>query len=133
VPRVQAKVVNLPIQYEYITFSTELPWPNDENARPHLETYSNPLNWSNGHKAFVTWLSCLSPLVTTYTPGAYAAGLDQYKRQWGGASTIYTGVYAGITTFTLCFALAPMILAPFSELRGRRLVFLVAGVVYCIS
>ncbi|KAF2671553.1 MFS general substrate transporter [Microthyrium microscopicum] len=44
-----------------------------------------------------------------------------------------TAVYAGITTFTMCFAVAAMVLAPFSELQGRRPVFLVAGVVYCIS
>jgi MFS family permease len=123
-------IANLPIQYEYLTFSTDFPSPQTSIPRPSLKKYSDPLSWTKGRKAFVTWLSCLSTLVTTYTPGAYASGLDQYKKQWGISST---DVYAGITTFTLCFALAPMILAPFSELQGRRPVFLVAGLVYCIS
>ena len=33
----------------------------------------------------------------------------------------------------MCFAVAPMFLAPFSELQGRRPVFLVAGVAYVVS
>ncbi|KAI1503728.1 major facilitator superfamily domain-containing protein [Biscogniauxia marginata] len=97
---------------------------------PSLTQYSDPQSWSPRRKAFVTWLSCFSTFVTTYTPGAYAAGLPQYKAEWGISDI---EVYAGITVFTILFALAPMFLASFSELMGRRPLFLVAGVVYVIS
>ena len=72
----------------------------------------------------------MSTLITTYTPGAYTAGLDQYRREW---DLSVTTVYAGVTIFTLCFAAAPMILAPCSELQGRRPVFVTAGIVFVIS
>ncbi|KAI9658050.1 MAG: hypothetical protein M1821_002710 [Bathelium mastoideum] len=130
-------VVEKPIEYRYLTFATdlgELENPEKELPSqlqvPSLTSFQDPVTWSSQRKVFVTWLSCLSTLVTTYTPGAYTTGLDQYKHAWGISTT---AVYAGITTFTLCFAIAPMVLAPFSELQGRRPVFLAAGVVYVVS
>ncbi len=42
-------------------------------------------------------------------------------------------VLAGITTFTGGFGLAPMFLAPFSEINGRYPVFVVSGVLYVIA
>lgn len=141
--------VQRPIEYLYITFSTDITSSRSladhaqspqatagEEATvgpsngPSLSQFENPLCWTHRRKTFVTWLSCLSTFVTTYTPGAYAAGLPQYRSQWG-ISTI--AVYGGITVFTVCFAVAPMFLASFSELVGRRPLFLAAGVVYVIS
>lgn len=97
---------------------------------PALAKYGDPQKWSTYRKSFVTWLSCLSTFVTTYTPGAYAAGAPQYVAVWGVGTM---SVYAGITVFTLCFAIAPMFLAPLSELTGRRPLFLAAGVVFVVS
>ncbi len=126
-----------PITYRYLTFSTTLPRPADgaepssaPPPRPSLSGYQDPREWKPALKVFVTWLCCLSTLVTTYTPGAYTIGLEQYKAEWGITTT---AVYAGITIFTLCFAVAPMILAPFSETHGRRPVFLAAGIVYVLG
>lgn len=40
----------------------------------------------------------------------------------------------GITMFTSGFAIAPMILAPFSEINGRRPVFIATGALFvCAS
>jgi multidrug resistance protein len=120
----------LPIQYGYLEFSTHLEFSDSAPSSASLERYRDPLSWSRGTKIFVTWLSCLSTFVTTYTPGAYTAGLDQYKIDWGVSTT---AVYGGITTFTILFAIAPLVLSPFSEITGRRPVFLVAGVLYCTA
>ena len=69
-------------------------------------------------------------MVTTYTPGAYTTGLEQYRKEW---HLDVTTVYAGVTVFTICFAIAPMILAPFSELQGRRPVFVASGIIFVIA
>jgi MFS family permease len=124
-----------PVRYQYLTFSTELPRPPKETnpgtpPYPSLSKYDDPQGWSKRVKTFVTWLSCLATFVTTYTPGAYAAGLPQYEAEWGISST---AVYGGITLFTLLFATAPMFLASLSELTGRRPLFLAAGVVFVVS
>ncbi|KAI0967313.1 MFS general substrate transporter [Xylaria arbuscula] len=136
----------IPIRYEYLTYATDLSaWVSKEGSDdreikalplsawdpfPSLSQFDDPRQWSPGRKAFVTWLSCSTTFVTTYTPGAYAAGRPQYKDMWELSDI---AVYAGITLFTLLFAVAPMFLASFSELTGRRPLFLAAGVVYVIS
>lgn len=122
------------VQYRYLDFSTEL-LPPDEIYQgkvpyPSLEKYKDPQSWTAQTKILVTWLSCLATFVTTYTPGAYAAGLPQYKAEWGISDT---AVYGGITLFTLLFAIAPMFLASLSELTGRRPLFLAVGLVYVVS
>ena len=125
-----------PIIYHDLTFATTVTPPANSTELvvpplcPSLSGYQDPFKWTRTRKIFVTWLSCLSTVVTTYTPGAYTAGLTQYKAEWGITTM---AVYAGITTFTVCFAVAPMILAPFSETYGRRPVFLTAGLVYVLS
>ncbi|GAB1316518.1 MFS general substrate transporter [Madurella fahalii] len=132
-----------PIVHRYLTFSTDLtsvphPIPDSIN-RDHRHSqhdairrkFSDPQAWTPLRKSLVTYLSCLATFVTTYTPGAYAAGFGAYRVEWPGLSS--TAVYAGITLFTLCFAAAPMMLASLSELAGRRPLFLAAGVVFLAS
>jgi multidrug resistance protein len=43
-----------------------------------------------------------------------------------------TAIAVGITTFTCGFGIAPMVLAPFSEINGRRPIFVVTGVLFVI-
>ncbi|KAI1260748.1 major facilitator superfamily domain-containing protein [Xylariaceae sp. FL1019] len=95
-----------------------------------LTKYGNPQEWSPSRKKLVLSLSCAATFVTTYTPGAYSAGLPQYQAEWD-VNTIQ--VYLGLTLFTLLFALAPMFLASLSELSGRRPLFVAAGIVYVAS
>ncbi|KAI1821805.1 MFS general substrate transporter [Xylaria intraflava] len=138
----------MPPRYELLTYATDLsalaqkeevsrgdslPSSAHSNAPPLLPSFSqfdDPQSWSPARKVFVTWLSCSTTFVTTYTPGAYTAGLSGYKAMWGVSDL---AIYAGVTLFTLLFAIAPMFLASLSELVGRRPLFLVAGVVYVIS
>ncbi|KAI2618925.1 MFS general substrate transporter [Hypoxylon sp. NC1633] len=117
----------IPVHYEYLTYATDLSaW----HSLPPLSQFDDPQGWPPGRKVFVTWLSCSATFITTYTPGAYAAGRPQYKTAFGLTDQ---AVYAGITLFTLLFAIAPMFLASFSELMGRRPLFLSAGAVYVVS
>lgn len=49
--------------------------------------------------------------------------------EWGVSRL---AVLVGLTTFCIGFAVAPMVLAPFSEINGRYPVFLVSGTLYFI-
>lgn len=130
-PRFDQTLENAPIVYHYLNFETELLPPPGHDAQdgnatlyghhatrtPMLKDYVSPLDWSRSRKTFTVWLSCIATLVTTYTAGSYASGSSQYQAQWHISNE---AVSAGIATFTLSFAVAPMLLAPLSELNGRR-------------
>lgn len=127
-----------PIVYHYLTFETELPSPislgacQDPSAvpaPPDLRQYVSPFTWSKNRKNFMTWLSCAVTAVTAYTAGSYSPVSQQLSIYWH-ISQVAT--YVGITMFTTGFAVAPMFLAPFSELNGRRPVFIASGILFVI-
>ena len=127
-----------PIIYHYLIFETELPPPTslgpcrDGTAAPEppdLRNYVSPFTWSESRKTFMTWLSCAVTVVTAYTAGSYSPASQQMSEYWH-VSQVAT--YVGITTFTTGFAIAPMVLAPFSELNGRKPVFIATGILFVI-
>ncbi|KAI9870019.1 MAG: hypothetical protein M1823_008875, partial [Watsoniomyces obsoletus] len=69
----------------------------------------------------MTYLSCSVNAVAAYASGAYASPEAQLIAKWGVSHVVYN---LGITIFTIGFGIAPMILAPFSEINGRRPVFI---------
>ncbi|ORY02466.1 major facilitator superfamily domain-containing protein [Clohesyomyces aquaticus] len=127
------------IVYYYLEFETELPnptliypsWDGQEEAppRPNLLQYTSPFEWSNGRKSVIIWISCIITALTAFTAGAYSPGLGQMTQEWGVSSV---AALVGITTFTTGFAFAPMVLAPFSEINGRRPVFIASGILFVI-
>ncbi|KAL8800764.1 MAG: hypothetical protein Q9182_004928 [Xanthomendoza sp. 2 TL-2023] len=130
----------VPIVYHYLTFDTELPTPSrnhlqkeanvdTEPTPPDLRNYISPFQWPESRKTFTTWLSCAVTIVTAYTAGSYAPAADQMMEAWHVGRT---AIYVGITTFTTGFATAPMILAPFSEINGRKPVFIATGALFVI-
>ena len=128
----------MPIVYHYLTFETDLPpptrlGPTQHNSPapepPDLRNYVSPFTWSESRKTFTTWLSCLITVVTAYTAGSYSPASNQLSEYWGVSQT---AILVGISTFTTGFATAPMILAPFSELNGRRPVFIATGILFVI-
>lgn len=132
------KLGDVPIIYHYLTFETELPSPtslgpaqDDSPApkQPDLRNYVSPFTWSKSRKTFTTWLSCAITVVTAYTAGSYSPPSRQMSEYWGVSQT---AIYVGITTFTTGFAIAPMVLAPFSELNGRKPVFVTTGILFVI-
>lgn len=56
-------------------------------------------------------------------------GIEQMRTHWN-VSTV--AMLCGITTFTTGFGIAPMVLAPFSEINGRRPVFIATGVLFVV-
>lgn len=130
------------VVWHYLTFDTALPIPahikqDSETAAnrspppecPDLRQYQNPFFWSRGRKRFMSYFGCISTMIIAYSAGAYAAGEKQITKEWHISEPAFE---VGITVFTCGFAVAPMILAPFSEINGRRPVFLATGAGYTL-
>ena len=130
---------DFPITYQYLTFDTELPAPTYLHSKvdnaspapepPDLANYVSPFTWSEARKNLTTWLSCVATVVTAYTAGSYSAGSIEMSKEFGVSQI---AIYVGITTFTTGFAIAPMVLAPFSEINGRKPVFVVTGILFVV-
>lgn len=126
-----------PIIYHYLTFQTPIPDPSRPTCavvipgprEPNLMKYMSPFDWPNHRKNFIITLSCIATMVTAFTAGSYAPAAEQMALEWGVSEI---AVLVGITTFCVGFAMAPMVLAPFSEINGRYPVFVGAGVLYVI-
>ncbi|EPE30256.1 MFS general substrate transporter [Glarea lozoyensis ATCC 20868] len=130
--------LNTPIQHHYLTFETTLPHPTTgisstpngpTPAPPNLKKYTSPFEWPERKKNGILWLSCIATLITAATAGSYSPAVAQMSAEWG-ISDVATVV--GITTFCCGFAIAPMVLAPFSEINGRYPVFVAAGILYFV-
>ena len=130
------------VVWHYLTFETKLPspafqiQPHDASKtskqppeHPDLKQYTSPFLWPRRVKHFHAWFGCISTSITAYTAGSYAAGADQMMREWNISEPVFE---VGITLFTCGFGLAPMFLAPFSEINGRRPVFVITGTLFCV-
>jgi hypothetical protein len=128
------------ITYLYLTFETPLPnanvtigrslTPQPAPAPPDLQAYANPLLWPTYRKNMVLALSCVATFLTAYTAGSYSPPQHLIQADLNAPTNL--SVLAGITTFCTGFALAPMVLAPFSEINGRYPVFVVSGIVFVV-
>ncbi|KAL2024915.1 hypothetical protein VTK56DRAFT_3614 [Thermocarpiscus australiensis] len=133
------------ISHLYLTFSTHLPTANTTIRTrsealppppnqtpldpPDLTPYTNPQSWPSTRKNLLLALSCIATFLTAYTAGSYSPAQALIQSSLRPHPTT-EGVLAGITTFCGGFALAPMVLAPLSEMNGRYPVFVAAGAVY---
>ncbi|KAI0869192.1 major facilitator superfamily domain-containing protein [Hypoxylon argillaceum] len=128
------------IEYLYLTFNTPIPNPafradlppSDEapvSPTPDLVGFTNPLDWPKSRKNVIVVLSCVATFLASYATGAYSPAAPFIANELH-TTTLATEV--GVTTFCFGFALAPMALAPFSEVHGRYPVFAVAGVILTI-
>lgn len=136
---------NTAITYRYLTFDTPLPTPNNTilapNAAPqsqqpsrppaeiNLAPYQNPTQWPQHRKAYHLVLCCIATMLTAYCAGSYSPPASIMQTTFHASRT---AVMTGITTFCTGFALAPMVLAPFSEINGRYPIFAVSGVVFVV-
>jgi hypothetical protein len=119
----------------YLTWNTELPVPapcgphvpysQEPPDEPNISRYRSPFDWSEGHKSFILWLSCIVTAGTAYSAGSYAPAIDQFTEYFHVSEE---AAELGVTVFTVGFGAAPMILAPLSEIKGRKPVFIGAGV-----
>jgi MFS family permease len=77
----------------------------------------------------MTGVSCTSTLFASFAASCYSPGADQMKSEWQVSKV---AVLVGITTFTSGFAIGPMVLAPFSEVYGRKPVFVATAILFAI-
>lgn len=125
------------IEYLYLDFDTELPAPYGLSESkefstppppcPNLNKYTSPFLWSSGRKSMITWLACGVTLLAAYSAGEYTPASAQLLSEWQVSQVAYN---VGVTTFTAGFGIAPMVLAPFSEINGRRPVFIASGILF---
>jgi multidrug resistance protein len=127
------------IVWQYLSFETDLPHPTTIHPTrpdqglppdpPNLAKYGDPFEWSAKRKNLTIWVACVITCLTAFTAGAYSPGVGQMTEEWGISNV---AALVGITTFTSGFAIAPMVLAPFSEINGRRPVFIASGILFVI-
>ncbi|KAI9371969.1 major facilitator superfamily domain-containing protein [Aspergillus egyptiacus] len=128
-----------PIEHLYLTFDTPLPHPVGLSSPqpglpapppcPDLSHYASPFLWSKSRKAAITMISCGVTAMSAYAAGEYTPPSDELTAKWNVSRVVYN---LGITLFCLGFGIAPMILAPFSEINGRRPIFVSSGVVFTV-
>jgi hypothetical protein len=80
----------------------------------------NPFNWSRGRKAFITLLLCLMTLFIGLATTAYSSGIDSMCDDLGVSTELGQ---LGLFCFNFACAPAPLFLAPFCELVGRRVIY----------
>ena len=124
-------------EHRYLTFDTPIPTtpvlPSDVKADlppcPNLNKYTDPFQWPRPRKLLVTALCCCGNAIAAYASGAYASPGETLIRKW---HISYVAYQTGITIFTAAFGFAPMLLAPFSEINGRRPVFVATAILFTL-
>tara|TARA_R110002003_G_scaffold1815_3_gene23533 strand:+ start:752 stop:2536 length:1785 start_codon:yes stop_codon:yes gene_type:complete len=90
----------------------------------------NPQDWPMLKKAMVIFFMSYSTLVVVMYSTSYTSGIPGMMRTFGIESK--TLVVLGITTYLCGLAVGSLLLAPLSEMYGRRPVYLIAVAVFTI-
>lgn len=122
---------------EYLTFETEIPslttitLPDGSVLdAPNLKKFQSPFHWSTARKNVVLFISCCVTLLAAYSAGSYSMAAEQLRTKWSLDDVAFN---IGVTTWAVGFACSPMILAPLSEINGRRPVFIGSGVLFLVA
>ncbi|KAI5304242.1 hypothetical protein KEM56_006701 [Ascosphaera pollenicola] len=118
------------IEWQYLTFDTEVPPlasrpPMDLATPPNLRKYESPFLWNRTRKVIVTIICSIATGISAIAAGSYNSASGAMQKKWNVSPVV---VELGITIFCVGFAIAPMLLAPFSEINGRRPLFVASGV-----
>ncbi|KAF7712068.1 MFS-type transporter [Penicillium ucsense] len=89
----------------------------------------NPFNWSAKRKAFISLLLCMMTLFIGLATTAYSSGISRMTEDFGVSTELGQ---LGLFTFNFTCALAPLFLAPFCELAGRRVIYVGAYVCFAL-
>ncbi|KAL2109526.1 hypothetical protein VUR80DRAFT_2332 [Thermomyces stellatus] len=92
--------------------------------------HRSPFEWPRRKKIVVLIGPVFAAMLAAYAAGAYAMAQQPLMAKWGVSSTVYN---IGITVFVAGFGVAPMLLAPISEVYGRYGVFAGAGLVFFLG
>ncbi|KAF1358504.1 MFS general substrate transporter [Lizonia empirigonia] len=90
----------------------------------------NPQDWPLPKKALVIFIMSYSTLVVVMYSTSYTSGIPGMMATFGIHSK--TLVVLGITTYLAGLALGSLLLAPLSEMYGRRPVYLIAVAIFTI-
>ncbi|CAF1472609.1 unnamed protein product [Adineta steineri] len=82
----------------------------------------NPQTWNDMYKWFLTVFVGIATLAVTFCSSAYVGELQGLQQEFNTSMEVFT---LGITLFVLGFAVGPLIWAPFSEVLGRRILFII--------
>jgi len=93
------------------------------------EDPANPYNWPAWRKWTVTLLTSCGGLVTLMTGTMMAPALGQISRD---LHTTDSTTQMTLSIYVLSFAFGPMVLAPMTEVFGRKPVWLVSGCFYIL-
>lgn len=100
----------------------EVDWDGEEDPK-------NPLNWPLWYKgvtvAFMSWCTWVVVVYST----SYTTGISQMRRDLHVSEPVVT---LGITTYLMGLALGSVILAPLSEMFGRRPVYIVSMLLFLL-
>ncbi|KAJ5929797.1 hypothetical protein N7454_006747 [Penicillium verhagenii] len=89
----------------------------------------NPFNWSGKRKAFISFLLCMMTLFIGLATTAYSSGITGMVEELGVSTEVGE---LGLFAFNFTCALAPLFLAPFCELAGRRVVYVGSYVCFAL-
>jgi MFS family permease len=89
----------------------------------------DPFNWSAGRKSWITLLLCLMTLFIGLATTAYSSGITRMCEDLGVSTELGQ---LGLFCFNFACAIAPLFLAPFCELVGRRIVYVGAYALFVI-
>ncbi|KAL4932151.1 MFS transporter [Aspergillus undulatus] len=89
----------------------------------------NPFNWPLAKKTFISLLLCLMTLFVGLATTAYSSGISSMVAEFGVSNELGQ---LGLFFFNFVCALAPLFLAPFCELVGRRVIYVSAFICFSI-
>lgn len=117
-PKTSATTAAIAVQAETITVSWDSP------SDP-----SNPYNWSQRRKWATTVLTSLGGLVTLISGPMLAPALDVISKD---LHISQAEASMALSIYVLAFAFGPMVLAPCSEVWGRRIIWIIGGSWYVL-
>ncbi|KAI0179769.1 polyamine transporter 3 [Hypoxylon sp. FL1284] len=89
----------------------------------------NPRNWPLSYRGWVVFSISYTTWVIAFYSTCYTASLPGLVAEFGYSTTITT---LGVTTYLLGLALGSLILAPASELYGRRPVYIISMICFTL-
>ncbi|KAK8122660.1 MFS transporter [Apiospora sp. TS-2023a] len=86
---------------------------------------SNPMNWSQLRKWFITAIVTMSVFIVTLTSSAYSSSAQERIPEFNISRTVFI---LGVSLFVLGFAIGPAVWGPLSELYGKKPQWIVSHV-----
>ncbi|KAI5293379.1 hypothetical protein KEM52_005594 [Ascosphaera acerosa] len=90
----------------------------------------NPFNWPGAKKAYISSLLLLQTLMIGFGTTAYSAGINSMVEHFHKSTELGQ---LGLFCFNFACALAPLFLAPFCELVGRKVIYSGAFTLFALT